>query len=55
MQNKTTNNISSDPSCIYCGGDDVIIDPDKRDCNGVIQITPCPVCLPEYWSHETGY
>ena len=55
MQNKTTNNISSNPDCEYCGGDDVIIDEDSLDCDGVIQITPCPICLSEFWSDETGY
>ena len=55
MNIKTTTTVSSDPSCIYCGGDDVIIDEDSLDCDGVIQITPCPICLSEFWSDETGY
>jgi len=35
MKNDIT--ISSNPDCTYCGGDDVIID-----------VEPCPLCLPEY-------
>lgn len=52
MKIEKITNISSNPDCEYCGGDDIIIDPDKRDCDDVIQITPCPICLPEFFGEH---